>query len=437
MDETIKDTDISLDADALKSLTGGIIETVKDSVSDLLKDYDQKIDDRLKALDKPEDLGVGKTSDPADNPVAGFGTTRATEAFEGASVKAQFRMQAQALKSKRQDDVVRMNDFQLEQIEKAQGNIEELAEAKGVKGIYVNKAFYNNATNATEGVELIAPPEMLLDIERYETQYGVAFANVNVRPTDNLIVQAPIGDTNVELYEVGEALAKTVAKPTYGRPQSVLREFAGITVATEKLSDFEVAGFWDDVARGFGRARAKKADELVFTENGGADKQGILYLADTTENPIADIEDLSWSILDIAESLPLDDNISHTLHKRTLAAIRNNGFSDTEIAASILSDRNRTPWGTPINTAHIMPPITDAAAATGGAVVTGDLSKVMLRVFGGLTIKLFDTGIVESGEESINLLQQDAIALRAVTWMDKFITFPERFVVTREGELTT
>lgn len=426
--ETTKTEEFEIPAEALKSLTDSVLDEVKGA----LAKHDTDITAKLAKLDNVTDKGVGGAEKPADTEVGKtFGTTRATEGFEGLSAKKRFVRQAQALKNHEYAEVERMNDFNLERIAKAEETLEEFTKEKGVDGRYVNKAFYNTVGVPADGGYLIPDPEFLIDVERYEQQYGVAFANASVRTTDRLAIKANTGLTNVELYEVGEAVEKTVTKPTYGQPTVPLREFAGIAVASDKLSDFEAAGFWRDVAEGFGRARAKKADELVFTENGTY--KGLIYDTNTTKNNIADIDDIAWSDLDVAETLTLDQTISHTLHKSVLARIRNNGFSDSEIAASILAPRNQTPWGTPVNLAEILPKISDGIAATQGAVVTGDLSKVQLWTHGGLALKMFDTGIVESGEESINLLQQDAIALRAVTWMTKLVTFPQRFVITKEG----
>lgn len=418
----VVETEVEIPEETIKGIAKEVAETLK-------AEKDVQIEELKKELEE-----LRKSEPTVQKDVkASFGTTRAIESFEGARKEVRFMKHFRAVAKGHREEAARMNEYNAEKMDAI---TDDYLASKGVTGRYLNKATYNNYTTDSEGGYLIPDPEFLIGIERYEAQYGVAFANCTVRTTDRQVVKANTGATNVDLYETDEGAQKTQTKPTYDQTSATMRKFAGIAVATDEFIDDEAAGFWQDVQQGFARARAKQADIIVFTEDdANTAKKGILNTSGViTETVGSAITSITWDDLLNAEAGVLPDgrnNAKFIFHRTVWNTLRKSKGSTNDHYFWLPTMGNATPWGTQVVESELF---RSAAAGENNQPygLYGDLSKLQLWVNGGLALKVLTEGTVGD----INLAEQDMTGLRAVTRMTKLVTFPERFVVIGTGSVS-
>lgn len=418
-------------------------ETTDEIVKTVVSQFDTILEKKLDAIlaaktpvEAPENVVVKTVTEPAGS--VSFGTTTVIDGYEKAPKEKRLAKQYRALASGDNNTLKHMNDFNLEKIAEAEENLDEITASRNITGRYISKATYNNETTNSEGKYLIPDPEFLIAIERYEAQYGVAFANCTVRTTDRIQVKANKGATNVELYELDEAAQKTQTKPTFDQVSATMRKFAGIVVASDEFLEDEAAGFWNDVTQGLARARAKQADTICFTEDSlpSPDKKGILNYPGIIVNGVGSaITSISWDELLDTESTVLPEakiGAKWVMHRTVWnELVKKKGTTNDHYFYLPNPNNSATPWGTPIVQSELFRSVT-AGENNQPYALYGDLSKIQLWVRGGLTLTYDSSGTVGS----LNLFEKDLTALRAVTRMTKLITFPERFTALGTGTVS-
>lgn len=438
-DVEVIDEEVIIPDETIKGIVSQVSDSVKSALAEQEKTIDEKIEKALAShtANVSTDTPVVKGFKAGDADTAKtFGTTRNIEAFEGARKEVRHIRQARAQLSGDRNTMKHMNDFNLGRIAEYEADLDQLSAEKNITGRYLSKASYANETTDSEGGYLIPDPEFLIGIERYENQFGVAFANCTVHTTDRTTVKANTGINNVEMYELGEAEAKTQTKPSFGQVEATLRKFASIIVAGDEFLDDEAAGFWQDTTLGLARDRAKKADQIVFTEDqADPTKRGILNTPGvTTETVGSAITSLTWDDLLNAEAAVLPEgklNAKYVMHRSVWNTLIKTKGTANDHYYWLPSMQKSTPWGTPVIESELFRSST-AGENNQPYAVYGDLSKLKLVVKGGLTLTYGTEGTVGS----LNLYEQDLTALRAVTRMTKLITFPERFVVLGTGTVS-
>lgn len=333
------------------------------------------------------------------------------------------------------------NAFNKDRLNEYADNHDEIMAKAGVTGRYISKAGYNNETTGSEGQYLIPDPEFLIDIERFEAQYGVAFAECDVRTTTKTSVKANTGATNVSMYETGEGVVKTGTKATYGQVQINLRKLAAIAVATDEFIDDNAASYWQDIAQGFARERARFADTFAFTEDGTTTaKKGVLNQPGVVTQAVGSaITSMDWDdLLDVEHAMIPEGNINavHVMHRTVWNQLLKTKAST---AGSYLWQPYmgmQTPWGTRVVLSELFRS-TSAGEDNQPYTLYGDLKKIKLFVRQDLTLDYSNEGTVhDAGGVAVNLFEQDMTALRAVTRMAALITIPSRFVVTGTGTVS-
>lgn len=436
--EQIVEEEIVIPQETLDALKSDIVKAVSESLKAQEVAIEEKIASAVKAA--TPDVAVSKAVAGFEAPNAEngtFGTTRTVKAFENARKEVRFMRQSKALASKDRDTLKHMNDHNLALIEKAEDNIEEVCKDNNVTGRYLQKATYNNETTTTEGQYLIPDPEFLIQIERYEAQYGVAFANCTVRTTDRTSIKTSTGTGNVTMYELAEGAAKTQTKPTFGQETSNLRKFAAIVVASDEFIEDEAAGYWQDVTSGFARERARLTDLVCFTEDQASTaKRGVLNTPGITVETVGSaITSLTFDdLLDTESKILPEGNMgaSYVMHRTVQNILRKaKGTTNDHYLTGLTADQSRTPWGTPIHLSELFRSST-AGENNQPYILYGDLSKIQLWINGGIQLTYGNEGTVGS----LNLFEMDMTALRAVTRFTKLITFPERFVGIGTGTVS-
>jgi HK97 family phage major capsid protein len=224
-----------------------------------------------------------------------------------------------------------------------------------------------------------------------------------------------------------------------------LRKFAAIAIATDELVDDAAIDFWAEVTQGFAEERARIADELVFTDDGGVLYNtagvgtGILETAGVaTETVGSAITSITWDDLLNAESkVPTASakNGKHYMHRTVLNVLRQNKGTDGHYIAPLTAGL-QTPWGTPIVLVDVLRP-SNAGLNNVGYTVFGDLKRVKLYVKRGLELTPGKEATVHDADNNVvNLYEQDMSALRAVTRMVALVKFPEAFCVIGTGTVS-
>jgi HK97 family phage major capsid protein len=308
----------------------------------------------------------------------------------------------------------------------------------------LTRAGYANETTNADGAYIIALPEFEAEIEKLANVYGIAFNEADVRNISSNQVKTNKRGTNVTMYETGEGVAKTGTKLVISQFTATLRKFAAIAVATDELTDDSAIDFWAEVTQGFAEERARLADTLVFTDT-NATYPGIIRAAGTQAETVgALITSLTWDNLMNAEvkvpTLAMK-NGKHYMHRTVWNILRKSKASGSGEYMAIpysISAGLQTPWGTPVVLVDVMPSSSVVGDSNEPFIVFGDLKRIKLYVKRGMVLTQLTEGTVhDSGNNAVNLAEQDMTGLRAVTRMVALTTkFPEAFCIIGTGTVS-
>lgn len=299
------------------------------------------------------------------------------------------------------------------------------------------KAAYGNITTDADGAYLVPNPDFDAEVERLEVQYGVAFQYADVRQVYGNSVKLNKKAGGFEFTEVSEHAAKTGVKFSIGQVTADLRKFSAIAPATEELDEDSAIDYWAEVTTEFARARAKKADELVFTDA----TSGILEVANTAALTIGDgLEHLTWDNLLDAEvkvPTPSQQNGAWFMH-RTIwnKLIQTKAATTGEYQFQPNPSAKATPWGTPVVLTEILPASSAVGANTAFAVF-GDLKNTKLYTKRGLQLTILtEATIKDSNGDDFNLALQGGKALLGQARMLNVVKFPEAFCLVGTGTVS-
>lgn len=308
------------------------------------------------------------------------------------------------------------------------------------------KAGYANTDVNADGGYIVADPEFEAEIEKLAPEYGVAFTDADVRPISRNSVKTNKRGSNVTMYETGQGAKKTGTKLTIDQILVELRKFAAIAIATDELEEDAAIDFWNEVTQGFAEERARIADELVFTDDGGSlynqtgVGKGIFETAGVHTLSVGSaITSLSWDdLMDAEAKVPsrAQKNGKHYMHRTVWNVVRQTKDSGTGAYLLPLNAGYQTPWGTPVVTVDVLPSTVEGGANYPYAVF-GDLKRVKLYVKRGLVLdQLKEATVTDADDNEVNLAEQDMTALRAVTRMVALVKFPEAFCVIGTGTVS-
>lgn len=325
------------------------------------------------------------------------------------------------------------------------GDRATLKELNAVAISNIEKAGYATSDVNADGGYIVADPEFEAEVEKLANDYGVAFTEADVRNISTNAVKTNKRGSNVTMYETGQGAKKKGTKLTIERVLVELRKFAAIAIATDELVEDAAIDFWAEVTQGFAEERARIADELVFTDDGGSLYNtsgvgtGILETAGVAVETVgAAITSITWDDLLNAEAkVPTASarNGKHYMHRTVYGVLRQSKGTDGHYIAP-LSAGLQTPWGTPIVLVDVLPS-TAEGGANNGYTVFGDLKRVKLYVKRGLVLtEGKEATVTDADDQEVNLYEQDMSALRAVTRMVALVKFPEAFCVIGTGTVS-
>ena len=303
---------------------------------------------------------------------------------------------------------------------------------------------YKSAMNTDEDSALLPPGEFVAEVERLEEELGVARKFANVRRSTKSTLSFLLGDDDLEVFDTDEAGTKTSTKNSYEKITLLWRKFAGILPITDELEEESAIDLWNDAVNRFARAFSKKEDELVFTETSAVSpkNKGILSVSGTNVVTLIgdSFKDLTYDdIVDMVWGVPTQSskNGRFWLNKDMLAVIQK--IKDSEkrpIWQRAMADGTpSTILGKPYELVDVLPGIADDAPET-AFMAFGDLKYVTLGERTGMSIQIFDSGIVGDPDEvtqgnDLNLITQDMKAMRAVKRMNAKVRFPAAFSVAK------
>lgn len=325
------------------------------------------------------------------------------------------------------------------------GDRESLKSLNAVAIGNIEKAGYATTDVNADGGYIVADPEFEAEVEKLANDYGVAFVEADVRNISTNSIKTNKRGSNVSMYETGQGAKKRGTKLTIDRVLVELRKFAAIAIATDELVEDAAIDFWAEVTQGFAEERARIADELVFTDDGGTLYNstgigtGILETAGVAVETVgAAITDITWDDLLNAEAkVPTASarNGKHYMHRTVLNLLRQNKGTDGHYVAPLTAGL-QTPWGTPIVLVDVLP-ASNEGGANNGYTVFGDLKRVKLYVKRGLVLtEGKEATVTDADDVEVNLYEQDMSALRAVTRMVALVKFPEAFCVIGTGTVS-
>jgi len=417
------ETKVELDAEALKDISAAVVAGLGDTIK-------SQVDEAVKAAVPAEPVvkknvsTKGADGDTPSNDDDAPEEDEATKALKALSPAARLMRSAIALSKGDRSTLKSLNAVAI-------GNIE--------------KAGYATSDVNADGGYIVADPEFEAEVEKLAEDYGVAFVEADVRNISTNAIKTNKRGSNVTMYETGQGAKKRGTKLTIERILVELRKFAAIAIATDELVEDAAIDFWAEVTQGFAEERARIADELVFTDDGGSLYNtsgvgtGILETAGVAVETVgSSIQDITWDDLLNAEAkVPTKSakNGKHFMHRSIWNILRQNkddqGRYQALPAAGLV-----TPWGTPVVLVDVLPAATEGGA-NNGYTVFGDLKRVKLYVKRGLVLtEGKEATVTDADDEEVNLYEQDMSALRAVTRMVALVKFPEAFCVIGTGTVS-
>jgi len=295
---------------------------------------------------------------------------------------------------------------------------------------------------------IIPPEEFIAEVSRLEEEYGVASRYVNLRRTTNNSLRGIKGGDDLELVKTSELGIKSKQEASYEQFNLSHLEFTGIVPVSDTLLEESAINLWADLTNRFARANAKRQDELVFTENDSVDDvYGILNATGIAQISVGS----SFSEFDGKEGVdalnemlysvpsPSMSNGRYYLHRTMLGRIqRMKDDNDRHIwQPGIDGGVSGTIWGMPYTLTEVMPSVSEIEDGD-AFLIFGDLRNTILSIRTPMQTEFFNTGVITNsdGDVLLNLMQQDAQAIRARVRMNQVHVHPEGYSVLVAGDIS-
>jgi len=400
-------------------LTDEILKAIADKV--VVKDVDYaEIAKNLEAIQKKalkeekeanKLKGLGEDGKPLESKYA----TMSKELFAVGQILAIIKNDQKTL--------TEMNDFALDTLV--------------AKGYVHNKATYLNAGVTADGQAFVPNADLLSDIFTMLPQFSsVAGLLREITLTQGNSLDLSSLTADVIMTEVGtEGGTKAVTKPTLGRPNIAVREFAGIAIITNKLLAQAAQDVYGIVRDSFSRAIARNREILTLTDasSGIVNQVGVVsQVAAATFTTVDKITVKQVKLMPFAVPTASAAGGSYIFSRLLLASL--SGREDTTGQPVVTIDGTQNGGalsgrfnGYPFVVAETLG-TTDAISTVHAIFGNWGQYGILLRQ-GDVSSKVFDSGIVvDGGSVSHNLIQQNKVALRVETWENVGYPLPGAFV---------
>ena len=304
------------------------------------------------------------------------------------------------------------------------------------------------AMDTSDTGAVLPPEELITEISRLEEEFGIAPRYANVRRTSSPTVRGIKGGDDLELIKTAELGLKAKQKTSYESYNLAHIEYTGIVPLSDTLLEDSAVDLFSDIAGRFARANAKLMDQLVFTQNDTDDDvYGILNATGTAQLSVgADIDAFDGKAgadklneMMYAVPTPSMTNGRFYLHRTVLGRIQR--MKDDEgryiWQPGINGSASGTIWGMPYSLTEVMPSLNEIEDGD-PFLVFGDLRNTLMSIRVPMQTKFFDTGVITDSEGNVllNLMQQDAQAVRVRTRLNQVHVHPEAYSVLVAGSLS-
>lgn len=313
-------------------------------------------------------------------------------------------------------------------------------------------AFKNNdyatlkaAGNTTSHGAVIPPTEFIAEVQRLEDEYGVARRNADVRSTTRSSITMILGEDDLEVSIVGEAGFKPSKKINYTPFELTFRKGVGILPLTDELLEDSAVDLFRDATQRAARAFTKKEDQFVFTDA----TSGIVNQAGIHEFGVDDLEGENGINLDSLSQLmyavptPSFVNGKFYLHQTILGAVSR--IKDNEgrpiWMPSVNGPMSGTLFGRPYEIVQVLPDLNTAEEGD-ALVIYGDLRYTTLADRTGMKVDTSNVAVVGDPDEedqeanTLNSWTQDLTSMRFVKRFNAKVRFPEAYSVLRLGAVS-
>lgn len=295
---------------------------------------------------------------------------------------------------------------------------------------------------------IIPPEEFIAEVSRLEEEYGVAARYVNLRRTSNNSLRGIKGGDDLEFVKTSELGLKSKQEASYEQYNLTHLEYTGIVPVSDTLLEDSAIDLWADLTNRFARANAKRQDELVFTENDTADDvYGILNATGTAQISVGssiaafDGTDGVDALNEMMYAVPSPSmaNGRFYLHRTLLGRIQRMKDDDGRHIwqPGIDGGVSGTIWGMPYTLTEVMPSLTEVEEGD-PFLIFGDLRNTIMSVRVPMQTQFFNTGVITNsdGDVLLNLMQQDAQAIRARVRMNQVHVHPEAYSILVAGDIS-
>ena len=283
----------------------------------------------------------------------------------------------------------------------------------------------------------LVPPELQAEVLRIAQTFGLARSAMRYLPFSGPGNERkiPALGSSVNVYWTNEKAKKTSTQPTFGLVTQTLKKLAAIVPFTEEILEDSAINLTALVAELFAEAVAKEEDIQFFTGTGlpwtGVLNNGQVNVAYQAVAGVANLtaDDL-LGMIDATPSGALA-GAKFYMNRTVLSVIRKlKGVDGQYIYQNPGQGQPATIWDYPVVTSDAFP----TASAVSGApyVLFGNLQ--LGCVFGDkqqLRTQLLDQATITDvdGQTTINLAEQDMVALRIVERVGYVVALPAALTV--------
>ena len=308
------------------------------------------------------------------------------------------------------------------------------------KNFIVNKATYLNAGTVADGQAFVPNADLLEDIFTVLPNFSATSGLLReITLTDGNSLDLSTLTADVVMTEVGtEGGTKAVTKPTMAKPNTAVREFAGIAILTKKLLKQAVQNIYEVVRDSFARAIGKTREVLMLTDatSGIINQSGVVVL--TAASTFTTVDKITVKqIKSMPFQVPTASAAGGSYIFSRLLVGSLDGREDTtgQPIITITGSQNGAALsgtfnGWPFVIAETLG-TTDAVSTYHAAFGNWGQYGILLRQ-GEVDSQVFDSGIVVDGSAvSHNLIQQNKVAMRVEIWENVGYPIPSAFAVLK------
>ncbi len=308
---------------------------------------------------------------------------------------------------------------------------------------------FNQATDNARGGYLV-PDELRAEVLRVaEKQYGLARREFKYLPFSGPGDERKIPTlaSSVSVNWVNEGSAKTSTNPTFGLVTQTLKKLAAIVPMTEEILEDSLINITQLVAELFAEAVSKEEDTQFFNgtgspwtgilNNGSVGSVSLaatLGMADVTFEKLVDMQDACPSGALIGAKYYMHRHVLSYLRKLRADAVSSNDKKGMFLLPPTKADLEDI-LGFPIELSDALPSKT-LTGVNKPFVIFGNLK--MAAIFGDkqqIRAKLLDQATITDGDgqTTLNLAEQDMIALRLEERVGYVLALPTAVVVLKTG----